>query len=154
MFFQGLAYYLAVGGTSAHYTLAGIRGALKRKGFEVELEERSLESALISVQGPKSRKVLSRVFGKGVLKDEAFPFSTHQVLPTLDRAPVPVRLLRLSFVGEMGWELHVPKEEALALYGKVMAAGEEFGIRNAGYRAMDSLSIEKGPSPVSTQLFH
>lgn len=52
--------------------------------------------------------------------------------------------MRLSFVGEMGWELHVPREHCLKVYRAVMEAGAKHGIANAGYRAIDSLSIEKG----------
>lgn len=52
--------------------------------------------------------------------------------------------MRLSFVGEMGWELHVPREDCVKVYRAVMQAGARHGITNAGYRAIDSLSIEKG----------
>ena len=95
----------------------------------------------MSVQGPKSRSVLSKLFNEAQFKDEAFPFSTHQIL-VMDG--VPIRVMRMSFVGEMGWELHVPKEYCLSIYEKIMKVGEEFEIQNAGYRAIDSLSIEKG----------
>lgn len=61
--------------------------------------------------------------------------------------------MRLSFVGEMGWELHVPRADCVKVYRAVMQAGARHGIANAGYRAIDSLSIEKGPaSPLSTTL--
>jgi sarcosine dehydrogenase len=56
------------------------------------------------------------------------------------------RALRLSFVGELGWELHVPNKSAVAVYQAVMDAGNQYGICDAGYRAIDSLSIEKGGS--------
>lgn len=52
--------------------------------------------------------------------------------------------MRLSFVGEMGWELHVPRVDCVKVYQAVMQAGARHGITNAGYRAIDSLSIEKG----------
>lgn len=55
-----------------------------------------------------------------------------------------LRAIRLSFVGELGWELHVSNEASVPVYKAVMEAGEKFGICNAGYRAIDSLSIEKG----------
>ncbi|KAK7802345.1 hypothetical protein U0070_018095 [Myodes glareolus] len=55
-----------------------------------------------------------------------------------------VRAIRLSFVGELGWELHVPRTSCLPVYRAVMAAGAKHGLVNAGYRAIDSLSIEKG----------
>jgi 4-methylaminobutanoate oxidase (formaldehyde-forming) len=52
--------------------------------------------------------------------------------------------LRLTFVGELGWELHIPVEFAATVYDALMAAGAEFGIRNAGYRAIETLRLEKG----------
>lgn len=52
--------------------------------------------------------------------------------------------MRLSFVGEMGWELHVPRKHCVRVYQSVMKAGAKYGITNAGYRAIDSLSTEKG----------
>ena len=55
-----------------------------------------------------------------------------------------VLAMRVSFVGELGWELHVPSSTAVDVYHAVMAAGAEKGICNAGYRAIDALSIEKG----------
>jgi len=55
-----------------------------------------------------------------------------------------VRAMRLSFVGELGWELHAPNSAALDVYKELMRVGRELGLRNSGYRAMDSLSIEKG----------
>lgn len=70
-----------------------------------------------------------------------------RLLPSPDRLfPIrrQVRAMRLSFVGEMGWELHVPREHCLKVYRAVMEAGAKHGIANAGYRAIDSLSIEKG----------
>lgn len=64
--------------------------------------------------------------------------------------------MRLSFVGELGWELHIPKDSCLPVYQAVMAAGAKYGVQNAAYRAIDSLSIEKGEVPVlrHTQFTH
>lgn len=62
-----------------------------------------------------------------------------------------VRAIRLSFVGELGWELHVPRESCLPVYRAVMEAGAKHGLVNAGYRAIDSLSIEKGELREATQ---
>ena len=52
--------------------------------------------------------------------------------------------MRLSFVGEMGWEIHVPNSAALDVYHALFDAGRDLGLKNSGYRAMDSLSMEKG----------
>ncbi|EPY84720.1 sarcosine dehydrogenase, mitochondrial [Camelus ferus] len=75
--------------------------------------------------------------------------SPVSVSSDLLQSPVPlVRAMRLSFVGELGWELHVPRLSCLPVYRAVMAAGAKHGLVNAGYRAIDSLSIEKGPGMV------
>lgn len=65
-----------------------------------------------------------------------------------------LRALRLSFVGELGWELHVPNDSAVPVYQAIMAAGKAHNIKNAGYRAIDSLSIEKGGSPLLIYYSH
>ena len=52
--------------------------------------------------------------------------------------------LRVTYVGELGWEIHVPVEFAATVYGALMQAGAEFGIANAGYRAIETLRLEKG----------
>jgi len=69
----------------------------------------------------------------------------------------PARAMRLSFVGELGWELHVPNTSSVRAYQAIRQAGAQFGLVNAGYRAIDSLSIEKGlkwtPKPASRE-FH
>ena len=73
--------------------------------------------------------------------DQAWPFSTCQ---KINVAGLDCLGLRVSFVGEMGWELHVAKEHCLPLYKALMEAGRPVGLVNAGYRAIDALSIEKG----------
>ncbi|XP_025779451.1 sarcosine dehydrogenase, mitochondrial [Puma concolor] len=88
----------------------------------------------------RSRAILQEVLDAD-LSDEAFPFSTHKLVRASGHL---VRAMRLSFVGELGWELHVPKPACVPVYRAVMAAGTKHGLVNAGYRAIDSLSIEKG----------
>jgi sarcosine dehydrogenase len=59
-------------------------------------------------------------------------------------AGAPVLALRVTYVGELGWELHIPVEFALSVYDALMAAGQRHGVGNAGYRAIESLRLEKG----------
>lgn len=75
------------------------------------------------------------------LSNESFPFSTHKVINV---AGHDCRAIRLTFVGELGWELHIPNDSCMPVYEAVMGIGEKFGIVNGGYRALDSLSAEKG----------
>ncbi|WP_246989405.1 GcvT family protein [Halorientalis marina] len=90
--------------------------------------------------GPDSRKVLQKVLDAD-LSDEAFPFYTSQETFAKN---VPVRALRVSYAGELGWELYTPSEYGERLWEHVMEAGTEYDIRPYGNGALDSLRIEKG----------
>ncbi len=90
--------------------------------------------------GPRSRQCLSRIC-EGDLGPDAFPFGAVREIYL---GGAPVRAMRLSFVGELGWELHVPSEYMVTVYDAIKAAGAEFSLRDAGYRALDSLRLEKG----------
>lgn len=95
---------------------------------------------MLSLQGPKSRPILEKLTHAD-LSDAAFPFSTCQ---SIQVAGHQVLALRVSFVGEMGWELHIPAEACLPIYKALCEVGQPLGLVNGGYRAIDSLSIEKG----------
>lgn len=137
---NGNAYYLAIGGGVAEHNWNHISTVLQDQGFQCQLTDHSEDMGMISIQGPKSRAVLQEVLDTD-LSNEAFPFSTHKIV---NAAGHQVRAMRLSFVGELGWELHIPKDSCIPVYKAVMAAGAKHGIINSGYRAIDSLSIEKG----------
>lgn len=96
--------------------------------------------AVLGVMGPKSRALLAQLTGDD-LTSEAFPFGTMR---EIDLAYARVRALRLSYVGELGWELFVPTEFAVNVYDAIVVAGDAFGLRHAGYHALDSLRLEKG----------
>src|SRR5499433_4317058 len=95
---------------------------------------------VLGVMGPRSRELLSRVIGAD-LATKAFPFGTSR---EIELGQALVRATRITYVGELGWELYVPTEFAAGVYDDVVAAGEELGLRHAGYHAMDSLRMEKG----------
>ena len=75
------------------------------------------------------------------MSNEAQPFATAQQIGI---AGCPVLALRITYVGELGWELHLPTEYALSVYNALHEAGAEHGLRNAGYRAIETLRLEKG----------
>jgi glycine cleavage system T protein len=95
--------------------------------------------AVLGVMGPRARALLARVTDAD-LSNAAFPFLSSQEIWL---ASAPVRAARVTYVGELGWELYVPTEFAGAVYDAVVAAGDGLGLRHAGYHAMDSLRIEK-----------
>jgi glycine cleavage system aminomethyltransferase T len=75
------------------------------------------------------------------LDDEAFPYMSVREMTVGD---VPVRALRVTYVGELGWELYCPTEHGMTLWRTLWEAGEPHGLVAGGYRAIDSLRIEKG----------
>jgi 4-methylaminobutanoate oxidase (formaldehyde-forming) len=96
--------------------------------------------SIIGVQGPKSRQLLSGLTSADMSK-EAFPFRTMR---EIDIGYALVKALRLSYVGELGWELYVPTEFTLHVYEKLLEAGEAVGLKHAGLNALDTLRLEKG----------
>ena len=95
---------------------------------------------VLGVMGPRSRDLLSRLTGAD-LSNTAFPFGTAR---EIELGHAIVRATRITYVGELGWELYVSAEFALGVYDDVIDAGEGLGLRHAGYHAMDSLRMEKG----------
>ena len=109
-------------------------------GMDATLVDVTSAHAVLSLMGPRARDAL-QALSRDDVSNAAFPFATGREI-TL--AGAPVRALRVTYVGELGWELHVPTEYALGLYQRLMEVGEQFGIANAGYRAIESLRLEKG----------
>jgi len=96
--------------------------------------------AVFGVMGPNARKLLSQLTDAD-LGNEAFPFSTMQEISI---GYATVWAVRMTYVGELGWELYVPAEFAVDVYEEICAAGVDLGLKDGGYYAMDSLRIEKG----------
>ncbi|WP_418161616.1 GcvT family protein [Benzoatithermus flavus] len=109
-------------------------------GLDAHLVEVTSAHATLSLFGPRARDVLA-VCSRDDLANAAFPFGTCR---TITVAGAPVLALRVTYVGELGWELHLPTEFAATVYDALMAAGRAHGIANAGYRAIESLRLEKG----------
>ncbi len=95
--------------------------------------------AMLSVMGPHSRALLAELSGED-LSNAAFPFGASR---EIEIGHARLRAARITYVGELGWELHVPSEFAVHLFDRIVAAGEPFGLRLAGMHAMDSCRMEK-----------
>ena len=106
---------------------------------EVEVRNVSLERIGLQIAGPKSRELLSRVTLADVSK-EAFPFLAAR---ELDVGPCDALVQRVTFTGDLGYEIYVPAEKQLALYHALAEAGADLGLRPFGMRAMMSLRLEK-----------
>jgi len=97
-------------------------------------------SAILSVQGPKSRELLQRLTDSD-LSNAAFPYLTAR---TIHVGYARVLAARVTYVGELGWELYVPTEYAVSLYDTIVQAGRDLGTRPIGLAALGSLRLEKG----------
>ena len=132
-------YYLVTGTGFATHDFDWIRRHLA--GFnDVRIDDVTSSRAVLSLMGPASRDVLQALVREDI-SNQAFAFGEVRELMV---AGARVLALRVSYVGELGWELHVPVENALTIYQRLMAAGRAHGIVNAGYRAIESLRLEKG----------
>ncbi len=106
---------------------------------DVRLREVTSERAVINLAGPRARQLLARVAEQPV-DDAALPYMSARELRL---GYAPVLALRVSYTGELGYELHLPAEYAAHLYQRLREAGEDLGVADAGYRAIDGLRMEK-----------
>jgi len=114
----------------------------------VFLKEVTSAYAVINVIGPKSRALLEKC-SSGDLSNSGFPFGTCKSF-TVGYAPVVS--FRVTYVGELGYELYIPTEFAGHVYDILWAAGQELGIKNGGYRTIGSTRLEKGYADWSSEL--
>ena len=110
------------------------------EGCDAVLTDVTEEWGTLSLMGPRAREVLSALTQHDV-SNQAFPFGHVR---EIDLAGHKVRALRVTYVGELGWELHVPIAATGEVFDALMAAGAPFGVRPVGYRALESLRLEKG----------
>jgi len=107
---------------------------------QAELVDVTAGYSVLGVMGPKARQLLASLT-EADLSNEAFPFGTAQQIGI---GPATVRALRVTYVGELGWELHVAFDQAAVLYDALITADPSLGLANAGHYAINSLRLEKG----------
>jgi 4-methylaminobutanoate oxidase (formaldehyde-forming) len=133
--------FLIVTGTAfAAHDLAWLRRQARRRGAAVRIEDVTGASACFALWGPVARRILAGLTPAD-LGNAAFPFMTAQEITVAD---VPVRAQRVTFVGELGWELYAPSEYGAALWAALTEQGRPLGLVLGGYRAIDSMRLEKG----------
>ncbi len=118
------------------------------KNGSVIMREITSAYAMINVIGPKSRKLLEKI-STDDLSNEAFGFSQCRDISV---GYGQATALRVTYVGELGYELYIPTEFAAHVYETLWEAGQDFNVKNAGYRAIDSLHFEKGYSYWSSEV--
>jgi 4-methylaminobutanoate oxidase (formaldehyde-forming) len=132
-------YYIVTGTGFATHDFDWISRNIP-EGMDAHLVDVTSSNAVLALMGPNARRVLEQLTRDDV-SNAGFPFGQARRLSV---AGTPVLALRVTYVGELGWELHVPMEFAATVYEALMLAGAAFGIVNAGYRAIETLRLEKG----------
>jgi 4-methylaminobutanoate oxidase (formaldehyde-forming) len=132
--------FLLVTGTAyGNHDAAWLRADLPDDG-SVEVRDITSSRVCFGLWGPRARDILGAVTPDDV-SDEGFPYLTAREMTV---GSVPVFALRVTYVGELGWELYAPTEYGRALWATLWEAGREHGLVAAGYRAIDALRLEKG----------
>lgn len=132
-------YWLFTGNATLPLELDWLR-RLARDNFAVTIRDRSQHFATLGLMGPRSRDVLQKVTTNDV-SNQMFPFYTWQ---TIEIGMATVFAMRISYVGELGYELYIAPDMALAVRDAIWEAGREFDLTAAGVGAMRSMRFEKG----------
>jgi glycine cleavage system aminomethyltransferase T/glycine/D-amino acid oxidase-like deaminating enzyme len=136
--------FLIVTGTAfGNHDLGWIRRQLGEGDLadnRVAVNDVTSSRACLGLWGPRARDILASVTGDD-LSNEAFPYLSARQISV---GSVPVLALRVTYVGELGWELYPPTEYGVALWDTLWAAGRPLGLVAGGYRAIDALRLEKG----------
>ena len=140
-------FYLVSAGAYENHDHDYLYKALPADG-SVKLTQLTQAMGVLIVAGPRSRDLLAKLT-RTDLSNEAFPWLTGKAI---DVGPVHCEALRVNFVGELGWELHHPITMQNKLWDLLMQAGEEFGIKPFGIRAMTSMAIEKSYRMIPREL--
>jgi glycine cleavage system aminomethyltransferase T/glycine/D-amino acid oxidase-like deaminating enzyme len=132
-------FRLVIGTAFGNHDLAWIR---KQLGADERVDVRDVTGAYAcyGIWGPAARDVL-RGLTEVDLSSEAFPYLSAR---PIDVGMAPCLALRVTYVGELGWELYTPAEFGASLFEELLRAGRDHGVVPAGYRAIDSLRVEKG----------
>jgi heterotetrameric sarcosine oxidase gamma subunit len=132
-------FYIVTGTSQTVRDMDWIRRNM-RPGERAHLTDVTEAFSVISVMGPNARKLLQPLTDAN-LSHETFPFGTSQLISI---GQATVRAVRITYVGELGWEMHVPMSQAALLYDTLWEAGKALGAVNAGHYAINSLRLEKG----------
>jgi 4-methylaminobutanoate oxidase (formaldehyde-forming) len=132
-------FYLVTGTAFIKHDLSWIYKHLP-KDHPISVTDMTSAKSCITLCGPRARDILKQLT-KDDISNEGFPYMTCKQI-TLGNAPVLA--IRITYVGELGWELHMAIEYALYVYDALWEAGKPFGLINAGYRCIESMRLEKG----------
>jgi sarcosine oxidase subunit alpha len=134
-------YYFTTSTGRAGSTVEWLRYHTRYDGWNFNMVNLTDALGVINLAGPHARKVLEKISDADVSND-AFPFAAYREFTIQNE--IPLRSMRLGFVGELSYELHVAASYMQAVWDLLVDAGQEFGIRNFGLEAQNVLRLEKG----------
>ena len=120
--------------------LGWIRLHQKDDDLSVEIKDVTEDYAVIGLWGPNARDVLQKITGSDI-SHKSFSYMTAK---NIEAGSIQAFAQRVTYVGELGWELYIPKDKSIFVWDQLWAAGQDFGIRPCGFKAIDSLRLEKG----------
>ena len=132
--------FLVIASDLIHRRIEPLIRRATRPGEFLTVTDVTSGTTLLSVQGPASRTLIGRLTDAD-LSNGAFPYLSARQIHV---GYAPVLAIRVTYVGELGWELHVPAEYAMGVYDDLVEAGRDLGFRLVGLSAMSSLRLEKG----------
>jgi sarcosine oxidase subunit alpha len=134
-------YYFTTSTARAGSTVEWFRYHTRYDGWDFNLLNLTDALGVINLAGPNARNVLEKLTDTDI-SNEAYPFARYREFMVNDT--IPVQSMRLGFVGELSYELHVPSSYMQSLWALLMEAGQEFGIEHFGLEAQNVLRLEKG----------
>ncbi|XP_042365923.1 dimethylglycine dehydrogenase, mitochondrial [Plectropomus leopardus] len=133
-------FLLITGSGSEGHDLRWIETEAADGGYDVDISNVTEDIGVLGIAGPNSRRVLQKLTDED-MSDAGFKFLHCK---SIQLAGVPVRAIRISYTGELGWELYIDQKNMATVYKAMMEAGKDEGIDNFGTYAMSSLRLEKG----------
>ena len=134
------AFRIVSGAATRVKDLAWIERHRRRMGLAAEVLDTTSSEVVLGIVGPRSRELLQSLTPAD-LSNDAWPFAASRLI---DVATASMRMTRMSFTGELGFELYIPVENAPAVYESIARAGQPLGLVHCGHFALDSCRIEKG----------
>ncbi|MBG0802469.1 GcvT family protein [Methylocystis sp. H4A] len=132
-------FYVVTGTAFGTHDFDWIRRSIP-EGMDARVIDVTSANSVLALMGPRAREILQSCCDDD-FSNAAFPFMTSR---QIHLAGAPVLAIRVTYVGELGWELHIPVDFAVSVYDVLVGAGAPFGLVDAGYRAIESLRLEKG----------
>ncbi|NUJ80646.1 GcvT family protein [Methylocystis sp. FS] len=132
-------FYVVTGTAFGTHDFDWIRRSIP-EGMDAQVIDVTSANSVLALMGPRAREILQSCCDYD-LSNVAFPFMSAREIRL---AGAPVLAIRVTYVGELGWELHIPVDFAVSVYDALIEAGAPFCLVDAGYRAIESLRLEKG----------